>query len=160
MTERKSVEELYPGTHPLTDAQVGDDLGTMDFVLSSDTAERNAWANDDYNPWYMDGSPFGGRLASPVLLASFDAKLFYGYYSYPADGSLFAKQEFSYLKPVFLDTPYVLSGSLERIYERKGRTFYRVAEVVRDAGGAEVMHMWKTIASPVTPRPTGSEDEA
>jgi acyl dehydratase len=152
VSERKSVEQLYPGTHDLADAQVGDQLGSLEFVITEEMVERNAWANDDYNPWYMDGSPFGGRIASPVFLASFDARIFYGYYAYPAGGSLFAKQEFHYLRPILVGERYTMSGELVERYERKGRTFYRTRMVVRDAAGEEVMWMVKTVATPVRPR--------
>ena len=159
MTERKSVEELYPGTRPLSEARTGDDLGSFPFTLTEEMAERNAWANDDYNPWYMDDSPFGGRIASPVLLASFDAKLFYGYYAYPAGGSLFAKQEFEYIAPLLLGVEYTLAGVLSDVYERKGRTFYRVEETVTDADGAVVLRTWKTVASPVNPEVPAREEQ-
>jgi acyl dehydratase len=149
VAERKSVEQLYTGTHDLFAAQVGDDLGSLEFTISEEMVERNAWANDDYNPWYMDESPFGGRIASPVLLASFDARLFYGYYAYPAGGSLFAKQEFEYLAPIKIGKPYRITGKLAEIYQRRGRTFFKVAMSVTDEAGAEVMRMSKTVAAPV-----------
>jgi acyl dehydratase len=151
MTERKTVEQLYTGTHDLADAKPGDDLGSLEFTISAEQVERNAWANDDYNPWYMDDSPYGGRIISPVFLASFDAKLFYGYYAYPPGGSLFAKQEFEYLVPVKVDTAYTMTGTLADVYERNGRTFYVARMSVVDGEGTEVMRMSKTIAWPVRP---------
>src|ERR1700691_2410879 len=60
MSERKTAEQLYTGTHALSDAQVGDKLGSLDFVISAEQVERNAWANDDYNTWYIGASPCGG----------------------------------------------------------------------------------------------------
>jgi N-terminal half of MaoC dehydratase len=158
MTERKTVEQLYSGTHDLTSARIGDQLGSMSFTISEDQVERNAWANDDYNPWYMDDSPFGGRIISPVYPASFDAKLFYGYYSYPPGGSLFAKQEFEYLIPLRIGVEYTMTGTLSDIYQRKGRTFYVASMSVIDPGGAEVMRMRKTIAWPVKPTVAGREE--
>jgi acyl dehydratase len=151
MAERKTVEQLYAGTHDLAEARVGDILGSLEFVITEDMVERNAWANDDYNPWYMEDSPFGGRMASPVYLASFDAQLFYGYYAYPTGGSLFAKQEFEYFGPIRIGERYTISASLAEIYQRKGRTFYKTTESVRDANGTEVMRMAKTVAAPVKP---------
>lgn len=155
MPERKTVEQQYTGTHDLASAQVGDQLGSLAFRITADMVERNAWANDDYNPWYMDDSPFGGRIVSPVFLASFDARVFYGYYAYPKGGSLFAKQEFHYVRPVLVDVPYTMTGELVERYERKGRTFYRTRISVVDEGGTEVMWMLKTVAAPVRPRVEG-----
>jgi acyl dehydratase len=151
MTERKTVEELYRGSHPLAEAAVGDELGSLQFTISAEQVERNAWANDDYNPWYMEGSPFGGRIISPVFLASFDATLFYGHYAYPPGASLFAKQEFEYLVPLKIGAKYTMTGTLADIYQRRGRTFYVARMSVTDEDGAEVMRMSKTVATPVRP---------
>jgi acyl dehydratase len=151
MTDRKTVEQLYRGTHELASARVGDELGSLEFEITEEMVERNAWANDDYNPWYMEGSPFGGRIVSPTFLASFDAQLFYGFYAYPPGGSLFAKQEFEYIEPIRVGTRYVLTGTLVEIYKRKGRTFYKAGMSVTDGIGKEVMRMAKTVAAPVKP---------
>ncbi len=151
MAERKIVEKLYEGTHDLFSAQVGDQLGSREFVITEEMVERNAWANDDYNPWYMEDSPFGGRIISPVYLASFDAQLFYGYYSYPAGGSLFAKQEFEYIAPVKMGERYTMTGALEEIYQRKGRTFFKAGMSILDRSGNVVMRMAKIVAAPVKP---------
>jgi acyl dehydratase len=151
MAERKTVEQLYSGTHDLFAARVGDDLGSRDFLITEDMVERNAWAIDDYNPWYMEDSPFGGRIISPTYLASFDAQLFYGYYAYPSGGSLFAKQEFEYVSPVKIGERYTMRGTLVDIYTRKGRTFFKAEMSIVNANGTEVMRMTKTVAAPVHP---------
>jgi acyl dehydratase len=153
MAERTTVEQLYSGTHDLFSASIGDDLGAREFVVTEEMVERNAWANDDYNPWYMEDSPFGGRIISPVFLASFDAQLFYSYYAYPAGGSLFAKQEFEYLSAVRVGETYSMRGTLVDIYRRRGRTFFKVQMSVVDRHGLEVMRMAKTVAAPVKPVP-------
>jgi hypothetical protein len=151
MTERKTAEQLYTGTHSLADAKIGDPLGSMQFAISADQVERNAWANDDYHPWYMDDSPFGGRILSPVFLASFDARLFYGHYAYPPGGSLFAKEEFEYLVPLQIAATYTITGTMTDIYHRRRRTFYVAGMSVTDVDGTEVMRVSKTIAAPVKP---------
>src|ERR1700722_101820 len=152
MSTGKAAEDLYAGTVDLRSARVGDQVGSLAFTVSSEMVARNAWANDDYHPWYVEDSPYGGRIVSPVYLASFDARLFYGYYAYPEGGSLFAKQEFEYLRPLLADVEYVMEGTLAEIYERKGRTFYRLAKVGRDGAGVEHLRMLKTIAWPVRAR--------
>jgi acyl dehydratase len=154
MSQRVSAERRYRGTHPLSEARVGDELGTFDVTITEAMVERNAWANDDYHPWYMEGSPFGGRLVSPVHLSLYDGpELFYGYYAYPSEGSLFARQELEYLKPVLVGREYRMSGRIEDITERRGRTFLRMAvSVVDRQSGDEVMRMAKLIAWPVKAR--------
>jgi acyl dehydratase len=152
MNEPKLAQhQLFEGTKDLSTARVGDNLGSLEFTITAEMVERNAWANDDYNPWYMTDSPFGGRIASPVTPLAFDGDLFYGYYAYPSGGNLFAKQEFEFSKPLMVGETYSLFGRLVEIYHRNGRTFYRVEISVTDKAGVEVMRMFKTNASPVHP---------
>ncbi len=151
MSERQTAEQLWAGTKDLFAAYVGEELLTQDFVVSEEMVERNAWANDDYNPWYMDGSPFGGRIVSPAYLASFDINVFYGYYAYPPGGSLYAKEEFEYVRPVRVGVRYRMTGRIIDIYKRKGRTFFKAGIFVTDEDGNDVVRIAKTVAAPVTP---------
>ena len=91
MTERRR-STVIPGHAPVRSGDDRRPLGSLESVISAAQIERNAWAVDDYNPWYMDDSPFGGRIITPVFLASFDATLFYAYYAYPPSGSLLASR--------------------------------------------------------------------
>ncbi|HWB37787.1 MAG TPA: MaoC family dehydratase [Rugosimonospora sp.] len=158
MSEPKLAQhQLFKGTKDLSTAAIGDDLGFVEFTITTEMVERNAWANDDYNPWYMVDSPFGGRIASPATPLAYDGDLFFNYYAYPAGGNLFAKQEFEFIKPLFIGQTYRITGQLVEMYQRKGRTFYRVRMSVTDSDGVEVMRMYKTNASPVHPEPVDTE---
>jgi acyl dehydratase len=149
MSQRKAEHELFKGTKDLADAKVGDRIGTIEFTITPEMAERTAWAMDDYNPWYLTGSPFGGRIASPTAPLPFDGAMFYDYYKYPAGGSLFAKQEFEFIKPVKVGQPYTMTGTLLETYKKRGRTFFKMGISIADASGTEVMRMAKTVATPV-----------
>jgi hypothetical protein len=155
LSARRPAETTYRGTHDLAQARAGDDLGTFEITVGEDAVDRNAWANDDYHPWYMEGSPFGGRLVPLTYLSMFDGpELFYGYYGYPPEGSLFAKQEFEYLKPLVAGRTYRMHGRIADVYERRGRTWLRMEVSVTDADGDEVMRMAKMMAWPVKARQT------
>jgi acyl dehydratase len=132
---------------------VGDEIGSIEFTITAEMAERTAWANDDYNPWYMQDSPFGGRIASPMAALAFDGSLFYDYYAYPIGGSLFAKQEFEFIAPLKLGERYRMTGTLIETYRRRGRSYFRMGLTVVDGAGAEVLRMVKTVATPVKAEP-------
>jgi acyl dehydratase len=155
MTERPTAEQLLPGTHDLFEAKIGEELVTIEFVITEEMVERNAWATDDYNPWYMDNSPFGGRIISPAYLASFDANVLFGYYAYPPGGSLYAKEEFEYIQPVMVGSKYTMRGKMLDIYKRRGRTFFVCGIVVADMVGTDVVRIVKTVAAPVRPLSAG-----
>lgn len=157
MAVSKVPEHLrFKGTKDLATAEIGDLIGTIEFTVPPGTAERVAWANDDYNPWYLESSPFGGRIASPMAALEFDGSMFYDYYAYPAGGSLFAKQEFEFIKPLRLGEPHTMTGRLVEKYFRKGRNFFKMGISVTDKDGTEVMRMFKTVATPVKPLPEGT----
>lgn len=152
MSEPKKAEhEKFKGTKDLADAEVGDLIGEIEFVVTPEMVDRFSWALDDYNPWYLVDSPFGGRIASPTTPLTFDGSMFYDYYKYPEGGSLFAKQEFEFLAPIKVGQTYRLTGTLTDTYPRKGRTFFKMGVSVTDTEGNEVLRMAKTVATPVNP---------
>jgi acyl dehydratase len=151
-TDRPKAEhELFKGTKDLADAEVGELIGVIDFVVTRAMVNRTAWAMDDYNPWYMEDSPFGGPIATPTAPLEFDGPMFYDYYKYPTGGSLFAKQEFEFIRPVKVGEPYKLTGRLQSTYRKRGRTYFEMGVSITDSSGTEVIKMVKTIATPVTP---------
>jgi acyl dehydratase len=149
--KRKAEHELFKGTKDLADATLGDVIGKITFTIAPEMADRIAFAMDDYNPWYMQDSPFGGRIASPTAALPFDGAMFYDYYKYPAGGSLFAKQEFEFVKPIKLGETYTMTGTLVDTYKKRGRSFFKMGVSVTDKSGVEVMRMAKTVATPVKP---------
>ncbi len=148
---RQAEHELFKGAKDLATAEVGDPIGVVRFVITPEIAERHAWAMDDYNPWYLDDSPFGGRIAWPTCPLLFEGSLFYDYYKYPVGGSLLAKQEFEFIHPLKLGETYTMTGRLVDLYKSGGRTFFKMGVSITDPAGAEVMRTAKTIAAPVKP---------
>jgi acyl dehydratase len=148
---RKAEHELFKGTKDLATAEIGDVIGKIEFVVTEDLVNRIAWTLDDYNPWYLEGSPFGEKIAPPTAPLQFDGTIFYDYYAYPAGGSLFAKQEFEFIQPIVIGKTYRLTGTLVDMYKKKGRSFFKMGVSIVDPEGVEVMRMAKTVATPVKP---------
>lgn len=149
--ERKAEHELFKGTKDLATAEIGDVIGSIEFVVTEDLVNRITWALDDYNPWYREGSPFGELIAPPTAPLQFDGTIFYDFYAYPSGGSLFAKQEFEFIRPIVIGKTYRLTGTLIDMYKRKGRSFFKMGVSITDPDGVEVMRMAKTVATPVKP---------
>jgi hypothetical protein len=152
MSAQKAEHELFKGTKDLSEAAIGDLIGEIDFVVGEELINRLTWALDDYNPWYAGDSPFGERVSPPTAPLQFDGSLFYDHYKYPEGGSLFAKQEFEFVRPVRIGVEYHLVGRLVDMYEKRGRSFYKMGMEITDASGDVVMRMAKTVATPVKPR--------
>jgi len=158
--ERKAEHELFKGTKDLATAEIGDVIGSIEFVVTEDLVNRLTWALDDYNPWYQEGSPFGERIAPPTAPLQFDGTIFYDFYKYPPGGSLFAKQEFEFIQPIVIGKTYRLIGTLIDMYKRKGRSFFKMGVSITDPDGVEVMRMAKTVATLVKPVLETAEKDA
>ena len=78
----------FRGTRDLLKAEIGHEINPVEMVITEELVERNAWANDDYNPWYMEDSPFDGRIASPTLLATETDIMIWNYFVLPEGGGI------------------------------------------------------------------------
>src|ERR1700735_2411740 len=157
---RKAEHELFKGAKALATAEIGDVIGSIEFVVTDDLVNRLSWALDDYNPWYFDGSPLGVRIAPATAPLQFDGTIFYDYYAYPEGGSLFAKQEFEFLRPVQVGETYKLTGTLVDMYKRKGRSFFKMGGSTTDPQGAEGRGLQKQSPPPLKPVPEAAEEAA
>ena len=47
---------------------LGEEIGAYTYVLTPELVEMYAVATDDRHPWYIEKSPFGGRIAHPTMV--------------------------------------------------------------------------------------------
>ena len=145
----------WPGTHDLMKAEIGDECESVEITVTEEMVERNAWANDDYNPWYMDNSPFGGRIASPVFLSCFQIQSMYSHYRFPAHGTLNTRQEFEFINPLKIGKKVKMTGRLVDRYSRRGRDFFKAEFLAVDEDGVEIARMRRIVCYPVIARREG-----
>ncbi len=136
------------GTRDPWKAEIGAELEPMEVTLSEQLVGRRLWTNDSYNPWYMEDSPFGGRIVPPTMLALVQIPMIWGFYTLPPGGSVNAGQEFECLHPVRMGARIRVTGKLVGRYERKGRTLFAFEFSAYDETGTEVVHMKRTVATP------------
>jgi acyl dehydratase len=125
MTEFKTL--TYEGL------QVGEEFVSDTFLVTPEEIETYAFAVDDHHPWFFDGSPFGGPIAHPTMLANQALRLRHSRYIVPA--GLHAKMEFEFLEPI---RPGIRARSRGRVidkYERRGRPYMVTEYVTEDEYG-------------------------
>jgi len=90
----------------------------------------------DPDPWYINDSPFGGPIVPPGY--------FYGEYlrlvvipNYPM-GVLNSQLSFESKGPVFHGEPIAVTGTVDRIYEKRGRPYLDLGISVKKNDGREV----------------------
>ncbi len=148
-------QQTWTGTHDLSKAKVGDEYESIEITITEEMAERNIWANDDYNPLYMEDSPSGERIASPIILVLTFGLMFWSYYAFPSGGTLHTKQEFEFLNHLKVGKKVKMTARLVNRYSRRGRDFFVTEILAVDEDGLKIVRMGRTIASPIFARPEG-----
>lgn len=105
--------------------QVGEEFMSDDLLVKPEDIETFAFAVDDHHPWYFEDSPFGGRIAHPVLLGNQALMMRHGKYIVPA--GLHAKMQFEFVQPIRLGMRVRSRGKVIDKYERRGK-YYMVTE--------------------------------
>ena len=143
------MTQKFKGTNDLFKAEVGDELGSIEFTITEEMVERNAWSRDDYNPWYMQDSPMGGRICPPLCL-SFECELaFWRYYAGPSSGGgLWAKQEYEFVNPLKIGKKVRIIGKLVDRYSRRGRQWFVAAFKTVDEDDMEITRIKMTLVTP------------
>ena len=137
------------GTRELLKAEIGDEFGPFETRITEEMVERSTWANDDYNPWYLEDSPFGGRIASPMFLSLRLQNIFWSHYAIPSGGALHTSQEFDFISPLRIGKKIIITGKLVERYHRRGRDSFVAEYLAVDEDGAEIVRMRRTETTPV-----------
>jgi len=142
----------FVGAKDLLKAEIGHEIKPVDMTITEELVERNAWANDDYNPWYMRDSPFGGRIASPTLLAYETDIMIWNHFALPEGGGIWAKQAFEFLNPLKVGSKVKITGHLVDRQRKKGRDHITFEFLVADEKGLEIVRMKSAHAFPLVAR--------
>ena len=149
--KERLLEELrrQTGTHDLLGAEIGHETEPVDMIITEEMAERHSWANDDYNPWYLENSPFGGRIISPTFLA-YDADIMlWNYFALPEGYGVWAKQEFEFINALRVGKRIRITCRISDKVHKRGRDHITFEFLVIDEDGLEVLRMRMTHAFPL-----------
>ncbi len=134
--------------------EVGEKFGPIEGVLSELKIAGHAFAVADHHPWYFQGSPFGGRIGHPTLLATDILYLFtlgYDVFKIPCEAGLHARNELEFLRPIMLGRPVRIEGAHTEKYQKRAQN-YRVLEgTVSDEKGQPLLRMRATETIGLTP---------
>jgi len=145
------------GTQDLLKAEFGHEMKPVEMVITEEMAERYAWANEDYNPWYLEDSPFGGRIISPTFLAYDTDIMLWNYFALPKGYGLWAKQEFEFINAIKVGKRIRITGRITDKIHKRGRDHITFEFLVKDEDGQEIVRMKMAQAFPLLP---GSEKES
>lgn len=124
----------------MTAPKVGD-VFTHEISYTQEQVDLYAKISGDMNPLHVNqevgkASMFGKCIIHGHFSASVFTKIF-GVLYY-ADGQIYMKQNTTFLKPMFVDTPYQAVITVKEIFPEKNRVLYET-KVIDVATGAETI---------------------
>ncbi len=124
----------------MTAPQVGD-IFTHDFSYTQEQVDLYAKISGDTNPLHVNqevgkASMFGKCIIHGHFSASVFTKIFGVLFH--AEGHIYMKQNTTFLKPMFVDTPYQAVITVKEIFPEKNRVLYET-KVVDPATGSDTI---------------------
>jgi len=113
--------------------QVGETFVSDTKLVTPEDVEAYAFAVDGHHEWFIEGSPFGGPIAHPTILANQALALRHSKYIVRA--GLHAKMEFEFLEPIRPGMRARSRGRVVEKYERRGRPYMVTEYVTEDEHG-------------------------
>ncbi len=120
--------------------QVGE-IFTHDFLYTQEQVNMYATISGDTNPLHVNqevgkASIFGKCIIHGHFSASVFTKIFGALFH--AEGHIYMKQNTTFLKPMFVDTPYKAIITVKEIFKEKNRVLYET-KIIDTATGAETI---------------------
>ena len=115
----------------------GTEVATLVYGIPyTDVLHYARYAVKDPDPWFLEDSPFGGAIVPPGY--------FYGEYlrlvvvpNYPM-GMLNSHLSFKSKGPIFHGEQISVTGTVDRFYEKRGRTYMDLGISIKKSDGHEV----------------------
>ncbi len=115
---------------------VGEILGRREVLISDELIRTCATAIETSHPWYLENSPFGGRIAPPTVFANDTLDLLDE--QYERFGSIHVGQSWEFRHPARMGKRVMLTVTLVSKYMRRERP-YIVMEM--DATDEDGVHL-------------------
>jgi len=106
---------------------------THEFQFSQEEVNRFAEVTGDKNPVHLNAEYAAGTMFKrPIMHGMLSASLFSKVFGtlFPGEGTIYLKQSLSFLKPMYVDTPYEAVFTVKEIIAAKNRAV--VETVIRE----------------------------
>ncbi|MBI4641128.1 MAG: MaoC family dehydratase [Candidatus Tectomicrobia bacterium] len=117
--------------------KVGEELEPAEYTISEKEVKEYADKLDEHHPWHLHDSPFGGKIAHPLMTAVDATKLLRTKYSLA--GVVHTKSECEFINPARVGQPIRVTGKIVDKYQRRGRDFIVVDSVTSHTDGTEIV---------------------
>jgi acyl dehydratase len=116
--------------------EVPEDFGSVPVRVDQDKVFTHAFAQGDFQDWYFTGSPFGGPVAHPLVLANDMLFLFYQRYDGNTAQGLHTHERLVFHAPIHVGQTVTITGGYVDKYERRGKGYVVLHAEARGEDGA------------------------
>jgi acyl dehydratase len=102
---------------------IGEEFGPLEIVITDHALKSYAYAIDDYHPWYLDDSPFGGPVAPAALLTRPLLDLLQLGYDATRLRALHVREELELFGPLKVDQRVSLRARVEDRFVKRGEPY-------------------------------------
>lgn len=131
MEEQKNTVKKH-----FLDTPVGEDMGSVEFVVTEQVIQDYAEEIDDHNPWYSGKSPFGGAIAPATFICSLHMRLFTNYAMGP--GSMQTGGSYEFFNPIRQGKKIKVQTKLAEKYNKRGRDYIVAETLITDEDGVQI----------------------
>ena len=126
------VDRPDPAAAMWENLPVDTELGPLETTISDHDVKSYGYAVDDFHPWYMHHSPFGGRVVPPALLSVALFKLRHLPGNFALMHGLHTREELQLFRAVRLGEPLTLRARVTDKFTKRGERFIVVSGQVSD----------------------------
>jgi acyl dehydratase len=101
--------------------EIPEPLGPVTIMVDDHKIKRFAFTQDDYSPWSLHDSPFGGRIGQPALLGNDLLQLFTTRYRASRTVGFHTEEQMWFDNPVKLGETVTLAGTYTEAYVLRGQ---------------------------------------
>lgn len=140
-SKARIAEDEHGPRADFAEIEVGADLGEIEWVVSPAEIDKQCRIDEDYDPWFMLDSPFGGRIAPAQIQYRPPRWLLSRKYNIRG---VFYRWDFDNLAPIKPDVTIKVSGRIAEKWIARGREYVRFEAVGTDPDGIEVFRTSRT----------------
>ena len=138
----------------IDDIVVGETLGPLETVVDGKVIEKYCDEFRDYNPLYLEDSPFGGPVVPPAFMEVFTGPKLLGT-KYRAQSPVPTKSVYEFINPARVGKRLITTGKIVDKYVKRGLEYVVIEAMMVDEDGVEIRRNIHHIVLSLEERATG-----
>lgn len=131
---------MTPTTRFAHELEPGDEYAPLEFVVTHEMNQQFMFAQEDFDPRYLDHSDGKTALVHPSILLQMAANTKSPSFRLaPGTGSILSEAETTFMAPVTVGVRLTVNWRVTRAYEKRGRRYYVMLATITDEAGARVL---------------------